>query len=91
MVLLPGKDGWTVRLKTKQQTVELPLSAATLEEAVIEAEQLYADAKTISNGKPTCQGCTHWKFVSGECSLGFPEGRRSGGKHAFECAAFWLA
>jgi hypothetical protein len=90
MVLLPRQEGWDVRLKTKQGVVELPLSAATLEAAVVEAEQLYADARAISNGRPTCQQCVHWDFVAGECGLEFPEGRRSGGKYARECAAFWL-
>lgn len=91
MVLLPAGDQWIVRLKVGKQVVELPLSARELPTAIAEAEQLYADAKTITNGRPTCQQCTHWEFVAGECSLGFPEGRRSGGRCAHECSAFWLA
>ena len=92
MVLIPlSGTSWKVRLKTGKQTIELPLTADVLKDAVVEAEQLYADARTIANGKPTCQQCRHWDFVSGECSLEFPEGRRTGGKYAAECPAFWLA
>lgn len=74
MVLLPQKEGWWVRLKTGKEVVELPLSALELRDAVVEAEQLYADARTIASGTPTCQQCVHWEFVSGECSLEFVEG-----------------
>ena len=91
MVLLPHKEGWRVRLKTGKEVVELSLSALELRDAVVEAEQLYADARTIASGTPTCQQCVHWEFVSGECSLEFVEGRRSGGKYARDCAAFWIS
>ena len=74
MVLLPQKEGWRVRLKTGKEIVELPLSALELRDAVVEAEQLYADARTIASGLPTCQQCVHWEFVSGDCSLEFVEG-----------------
>jgi hypothetical protein len=91
MVLIPQKGGWMARLRSNKETVELPLSAKELGEAVAEAEQLYADLRAISSGRATCQGCVHWKFVNGDCSLGFPEGRRTGGKYAAECPAFWLS
>ena len=90
MVLIPQDEGWLLRLKTKQGVIELPLRGTDLEAALMEAEQLYADARVVTNGKARCQQCIHWHFVSGTCSLGFPEGKRSGGKHAKDCAAFWL-
>lgn len=90
MVLIPQEDGWLLRLKTKQGIIELPLRGDNLEIALIEAEQLYADATVATSGKARCQQCIHWHFVSGACDLGFPEGKRSGGNHAKDCAAFWL-
>ncbi len=90
MVLIPQAEGWLLRLKTKQGVLELPLRGAELEKALMEAEQLYADALVATNGKTRCQQCIHWQFVEGSCGLGFPEGKRSGGKHAKDCVAFWL-
>lgn len=91
MVLIPQDEGWLLRLKTKQGVIELPLRGDDLEIALIEAEQLYADATVATSGKARCQQCIHWHFVSGACDLGFPEGKRSGGNHAKDCAAFWRA
>ena len=79
-----------LRLRTKQGVLELPLRETELEAALMEAEQLYADALVTANGKTRCQQCIHWQFVEGACGLGFPEGKRSGGKHAKDCVAFWL-
>ena len=90
LVLIPQGDGWFARIKMKGETVELPLSAIQLPLAVAEAEQLYADLRVATMGKPTCQQCTHWAFVEGECSLEFPEGRQTGGRYAAECPVFWL-
>ena len=73
------------------RVIELALHGDSLEAALMEAEQLYADARAVTNGVPTCQQCIHWRFIEGDCSLGFPEGRRSGGRHAKECAAYWLS
>ena len=78
-------------MKTKQGAMELPLRATELEAALIEAEQLYADAQVVTTGKARCQQCIHWQFIEGVCGLGFPEGKRSGGKHAKDCVAFWLS
>lgn len=89
MVLIPQEEGWLLRLKTKQGIIELPLSGNDLEIALIEAEQLYADVAVATSGKVRCQQCIHWYFVGGTCGLGFPEGKRSGGSHAKDCAAFW--
>lgn len=91
MVLIPQEEGWLLRLKTKQGIIELPLSGNDLEIALIEAEQLYADVVVATSGKVRCQQCIHWNFVGGTCGLGFPEGKRSGGSHAKDCAAFWRA
>jgi hypothetical protein len=90
MVLIPKDEGWLLRLRTKQGVIELPLRGTDLEAALIEAEQLYVDAYVVTTGKARCQQCIHWLFVEGMCGLGFPEGKRSGGKHAKDCAAFWL-
>jgi hypothetical protein len=89
MVLYEVPNGWRVRIKTRTGKLDLPLSGATLELCVIEAEQLYADARGITNTKPMCQQCTHWQFVKAECGIGFPEGRSSGGKFAKLCSAYW--
>ena len=89
MVLLPKPTGWTVRLKTNNGTVEIDVEAVDLSAAVIQAEQLYADLCTLSSGLPTCFDCVHWHYVKGRCDVGIPEGRRTGGKHAKDCEAFW--
>ena len=89
MVLFQGTEGWRVRIKTHTGKLELPLSSSELEAAVIEAEQLYADARAITNNKPRCQHCVHWEFVAAQCGLGFPEGRSSGGIFAKDCSCFW--
>jgi hypothetical protein len=88
MVLYEAQPGWRVRIKTKTGKIDLPLSAIELEEAVTEAEQLYADARAIDNSHPYCQQCIHWKAVAARCDLGFPEGRASGGRFARDCSTF---
>lgn len=90
LVLIPQDEGWLLRLKTKQGLIELRIVASDLEAALVQAEQLYADAYVVTTGKARCQQCVHWHFVGGACSLGFPEGKQSGGSHAKDCAAFWL-
>lgn len=89
MVLHEGSEGWRVRIKTHTGKLDLPLSCKEIEQAVIEAEQLYADARAITNNKPRCQHCVHWEFVAAQCGVGFPEGRSSGGVFAKSCSAFW--
>lgn len=88
MVLIPKGDGWLLRLKTDQGTMELPLHGDTLEAALGEAEQLYLDARVVTNGKIRCQQCIHWRRIEGKCDFGFPEAKRTGGKHAQDCMAF---
>ena len=44
MVLIPQAEGWMLRLRTKQGVLELPLRGTELETALMEAEQLYAEA-----------------------------------------------
>ena len=88
MVLFEAPTGWRVRIKTHTGKIELPLTAIELENAVIQAEQLYADARAITNEHPRCQHCIHWMFVAAECGVGFPEGRSSGGVFAKSCSAF---
>lgn len=89
MVLYQDQTGWRVRIKTHTGKVDLPLSSTDIEIAVEEAEQLYADARAITDNKPRCQHCIHWEFVPAECGLGFPEGRSSGGIFAKSCSVFW--
>jgi len=88
MVLYEASPGWRVRIKTKKGKLDLPLESTALEDAVSEAEQLYADARAIDNSQPYCQHCIHWKAVAAKCDLGFPEGRASGGRFARDCSAF---
>lgn len=89
MVLYEASDGWRVRVKTRTGKLDLPLTAMDLEPAVIEAEQLYADARGVTNSSPVCQSCIHWRFVEAACGIGFPEGRSSGGRFASKCCAYW--
>ncbi len=89
MVLYEGPGGWRVRIKGYTGKLDLPLSSAELDDAVLEAEVLYADARAITNTLPRCQQCVHWKATQAECGLDFPEGRSSGGSYAKHCCAFW--
>jgi hypothetical protein len=89
MVLYQAPTGWRVRVKTRTGKLDLPLTSSELENAVIEAEGLYADARGITNVQPMCQSCIHWEFVKAECGIGFPEGRASGGRFASKCCAYW--
>ena len=82
-------ESWRVKIKTKKGKLDLPLSSKSLEDAVLEAEYLYADARAISQGKPKCIDCLHWLVVKAECGLGLPEGKCSGGVFAKDCACFW--
>lgn len=81
---------WVATLKVKSQLFEIVLSAANAESAILQAEQLYADLRAVSNPKPYCWQCLHWKLLKSECSLGFAEGRSSGGRFASQCSVFWL-
>ena len=47
-----NENSWRVKIKTKTEKINLPLSSKSLEDAVLEAEYLYADARAISQGKP---------------------------------------
>lgn len=82
-------ESWRVKIKTKTGKLDLPLDAKELEDAVLEAEYLYADARAIEQGKPRCIDCLHWLIVKAECGLGLPEGRSTGGEWAKDCACFW--
>jgi len=46
--------------------------------------------RAVANPKPYCWQCLHWKLVKSECSLGFAEGKSSGGRFASQCSAFWF-
>ena len=89
MVLTQDGDKWRVQIKTKTGKVAYELSAVELEEAVLEAEQLYADARAISSSQPRCMDCIHWEVVKARCNVGCPEGRMTGGTFAKDCAYFW--
>ena len=89
MVLKQDGEAWRVRIKTDNGHVLYPLSAVELEQAVLEAEQIYADKKAINCGKPRCMDCIHWEIIEAKCSVGCPEGRMTGGSFAKDCAYFW--
>lgn len=89
MVLYEEPSGWRVRLKIKRKKLDLPLSSEALDDALLEAEQLYADARAVLNTEPQCYQCVHWVLRTAECGLDFPEGRSSGGAYAKHCCAFW--
>ena len=89
LVVSQGPNGWVAVIKTRSETVEVLLSATKPDVAIIEAEQLYADARAVTNPKPYCWQCIHWEPVKSNCGLGFPEGRKSGGRFANQCSAFW--
>ena len=80
---------WIATIKTKTKTVEIPLNVNNFESAIFHGEQIYADFRAIQNPKPYCWQCLHWKLVKSECSLGFAEGKNSGGRFASQCSAFW--
>lgn len=80
---------WVATLKAQSQVFEIVLNAVNAESAILQAEQLYADLRAVSNPKPYCWQCLHWKLLKSECSLGFAEGRSSGGRFASQCSAFW--
>tara|TARA_R100000458_G_C8116044_1_gene136886 strand:+ start:82 stop:366 length:285 start_codon:yes stop_codon:yes gene_type:complete len=84
-----NESDWRVKIKTKEGKLDLPLSAKELEPAVLEAEYLYADARSISQTQPRCIECIHWLIVKAECGLGLPEGRSSGGEWAKDCSCYW--
>ena len=79
MVLSKEGDGWRVKIKTKTSKVSYSLSATELEQAVLEAEQLYADARAINNSQPRCMDCT----LGDSKPTAMPsEGRMTGGTFA---------
>ena len=89
MVLHRKDEKWHVKIKTKDGKLHFPLESEELENAVLEAENLYADARAICTKTPRCMQCIHWLAVKAECGLGFAEGRASGGSYAKDCACFW--
>jgi hypothetical protein len=89
MVLKKEDRGWAVNIKTKTGKVRYELSAIELADAVMEAEQLYADVRTLNNGQPRCMDCIHWELIKANCNVGCPEGKLTGGSFAKDCAYFW--
>lgn len=89
MVLKKEANGWSVTIKTKSEKVRYALTAVELEDAVMQAEQLYADVRTLNNGQPRCMDCIHWELVKANCNVGCPEGKLTGGSFAKDCAYFW--
>jgi len=81
---------WIASITIDSGTFEIGLNATTAESAILQGEQLYADLRAVSNAKPYCWQCMHWKLVKSECSLGFAEGKSSGGRFASQCSAFWF-
>ena len=70
MVLSEDGDGWRVKIKTKAEKISYKLSSTDLEQAVLEAEQLYADMKAINSSQPRCMNCIHWEVVKANCNIG---------------------
>ena len=89
LVVTERADGWIAVIKTRAGIAEVRLTATKPDIAIIEAEQLYADARGVTNPKPYCWQCIHWEPLKSECGLGFPEGKRSGGRFANQCSCFW--
>jgi|TARA_R100000482_G_scaffold124593_1_gene77991 hypothetical protein len=89
MVLKQEANGWSVTIKTKSDKVRYTLSAVELQDAVMQAEQLYADVRTLNNGQPRCMDCIHWELIKANCNVGCPEGKLTGGSFAKDCAYFW--
>lgn len=89
MILKQEGDVWRVKIKTGKEQVSYSLSATELEQAVLEAEQIYADVKAINRGQPRCMDCIHWEIVKASCNVGCPEGRMTGGSFAKDCSYFW--
>ena len=89
LVVFSCGDLWFATIKIKQDIFEVKLDATKAEAAILEGEQEYAEAKGVTNSKPYCWQCIHWEPVKSECGLGFPEGRRSGGRFASKCSCFW--
>ena len=89
-MVVTEEDGlWRVKIKTKSKQVLLPLNATETNQAILEAEQLYADARSLDNTKPRCMQCIHWELIKADCNVGCPEGRMTGGSFAQDCAYFW--
>tara|TARA_R110001592_G_scaffold6276_3_gene33762 strand:+ start:9723 stop:10034 length:312 start_codon:yes stop_codon:yes gene_type:complete len=89
MVVTEEGGSWRVKIKTKNKQVFLPLNATEINQAILEAEQLYADARSLGNTKPRCMQCIHWELIKADCNVGCPEGRMTGGSFAKDCAYFW--
>jgi hypothetical protein len=89
MVLKQEANGWSVTIKTKSEKIRYALSAVELQDAVMQAEQLYADVRTLNNGQPRCMDCIHWELIKANCNVGCPEGKLTGGSFAKDCAYFW--
>ena len=89
MVLKQEANGWSVTIKTKSEKVRYALTAVELEDAVMQAEQLYADVRSLNNGQPRCMDCIHWELIKANCNVGCPEGKLTGGSFAKDCAYFW--
>ena len=83
------EDEWWADLRPKKEKTTIRLVAVNADAAVLEAEQLYADLRAVTNPKPECWQCIHWKPSKAECSLGFPEGKKSGGRFARQCSSYW--
>ena len=81
---------WIATIRTDSDVFEIGINAVTAESAILQGEQLYADLRAVANPKPYCWQCLHWKLLKSECSLGFAEGKSSGGRFASQCSAFWF-
>ena len=89
LVVVQEGDKWIATIKAPDGTLTVELQSNDADNAVLEAEQLYADNTAVTSDAPLCWQCIHWKPAKAECSLGVPEGKRSGGRFAAQCSYYW--
>ena len=88
MMLLERFDGWAVRIKCNDEITIVELDSKSLNDAILEAEQVYSDARTVLGGTANCFQCVFWLPELSECFMEFPEGRKTGGRYASKCPVF---
>lgn len=89
LVVTQNGETWEATIKAPSGTFTVRLGAGDADNAVLEAEQIYADNAAVTSEAPFCWQCIHWKPAKAECSLGVIEGKRSGGRFAAQCSYYW--
>lgn len=73
------------------QQIESDTGSIRLQDALLRALSVYkmATAKIRPEGlPPNCWQCIQWEATRGQCDLGFPEARMTGGRFAARCDLF---